>query len=71
MSGEAEYLSKNELLQGIFAELERACVEVAVNANPTSDEIRAAAMAEIRAIRSVQGKLRAMLATNPVPGPVV
>lgn len=67
MSGEAEYLLRNELLNQIFDELERDAVETAINAKPSDDEMRRVATQEARAIRSVRAKLNALLRakTNP------
>jgi hypothetical protein len=72
MNGEAQYLHDNELLAEIFATIERDAIELCINAPMDADEIRRCAMGEVRAIRSVQRKLKALLAkTNPKPGAVV
>ena len=72
MNGEAQYLHDSELLNEIFAQLERDAIELCINAPMADDEIRRIAAGEARAIRSVQRKLKALLAkTNPKPGAVV
>ena len=53
--GEAERLVNSPKLKVIFEELEKAYMEAGIYAE--DDEIRAAAMAEIRAIRSVREQL--------------
>lgn len=72
MNGEAQYLHDSELLKAIFDELERDAVELCVNCPVGDDETRRAASGEVRAIRSVRRKLKAMLAkTTPRTGAVV
>ena len=72
MNGEAKYLHDSELLNEIFDKMEANAFEWAVGVPFADDESRRIAIAEVRAIRSVRGKLKAMLlATNPAPGAVV
>ena len=72
-AGEAEYLLNNELLNEIFAGIERDALELGINASTADDEKRRCAMGEVRAIRSVREKLKALLRvkTNPAPDPRV
>jgi hypothetical protein len=72
MSGEAQYLSDNETLNKIFDDLERDAIEICVNCPISDDETRRNASGEVRAIRSVRRKLKALCAkTNPRTGAVV
>jgi hypothetical protein len=59
---EAAILRDNTLLTAILAEIERDGVETAVSASITDHETRGAAMAEIRAARSLSDKLRLRIA---------
>jgi len=70
-AGEAKYLHDSELLNEIFDKLEANAFEWALGAHFGDDETRRIAIGEVRAIRSVRGKLKAMLSTNPAPGAVV
>ena len=71
--GEINYLLENAILKEIFDGLERECMEIAVNARPDDDEMRRSALGEVRAIRSVRWKLKALLSakTNPPQDAVV
>ena len=72
MTGEAQYLHDSELLATLFDALERDALELCVNCPMGDDETRRIATGEVRAIRSVRRKLKAMLAqTNPRAGIVV
>ena len=62
MNGEAEYLLNNDLLKEIFDKLESDALETAVNAPLIDDETRRIATGEVRAIRSVRRKLKALCA---------
>jgi hypothetical protein len=59
---EAAILKDNTLLTAILAEIEQDGVERAVSAAITDDATRAAAMAEIRAARSLASKLELRIA---------
>lgn len=59
---EAATLKDNTLLTAILAEIEQDGVETAVSAKITDHETRAAAMAEIRAARSLASKLTIRIA---------
>jgi len=59
---EAAILQDNQLLTAILAEIERDGVERAVSAAISDDLTRAAAMAEIRAARSLASKLTLRIA---------
>ena len=69
MTGEAQTLLASELLKQIFTELEQTAINIAVNAKITDDETRAASLAEVRAIRSVQRKLEALVRAKANPTP--
>lgn len=55
---EAEQLLNNEFLTAILADLERDAFEGALAAKLTDDAARAAALGEVRAIRSFSAKLQ-------------
>ena len=72
---EAEQLQNNNLLTRILYGMEQDAVEIAVNAALTDHELRAAAMAEVRATRSFASKLEsliqdAMMARNRKGSPI-
>lgn len=58
---EAEQLLGNELLQRILSDIERDAVELAISAHLTDHELRASAMAEVRASRSLVAKLKSRI----------
>lgn len=69
---EAKYLCDHEGLNEIFDGLERDALELCVNCPVGDDETRREATGEVRAIRSVRRKLKALLAkTTPRTGAVV
>lgn len=73
MSGHAEMLANDQLLNDILDGLERDAMEMGVNANPSDDETRRISAMEVRAIRSLRGKLASLAkgAANPdVANPV-
>lgn len=57
----ARQILDNPLFGAVLSELEQAAIETAINAPILADNIRAAAMAETRAIRAFRSKLRASL----------
>lgn len=59
---EAQQLLNNQLLNSVLSEIERGAFERGVSAAPTDDEMRAAAMAEVRAVRSFVASLTHMIA---------
>lgn len=69
MNGEAQWLLDNELLNEIFAQIERDAIETAIGAQLGDDDMRRNATGEVRAIRGVRRKLEALLRAKTNPGP--
>lgn len=61
---EARQLLDNELLTTTLSKIETEALERAVAAKPQEHEIRASAMADIRAVRSLRNKLNAFIEEN-------
>lgn len=59
-NGEAQALIENQLLNEILDQLEDEAKEEAIAAELTDDEMRRASLGEVRAIRSLRAKLRAL-----------
>lgn len=59
--GEAEYLLDSQLLQKVFADMEREALERAIAAKASDDSLRRTSLAEVRAIRAVQDQLKSHL----------
>lgn len=59
---EAQQLLNNELLARVLSEIERTAFERGVSAALTDDNMRAAAMAEVRAVRSFVASLNGLIA---------
>lgn len=64
MALEAQQLIDNELLTTTLAGIEKSALDRAVNAKPAENEIRASAMADIRAVRSLTSKLQNLVEEN-------
>lgn len=59
---DAEQLLGNELLMRVLAQIERDAMETAVSAPLTDHELRASALAEVRAVRSFGSRLHGIIA---------
>lgn len=72
-SGHAQTLVDDRLLNDMFDQLEQIAMESAVIADPSDDEMRRTCTQEVRAIRAVRRKLKALARekTNPTPGTVI
>ena len=57
----ARQLLDNPLFDAVLSEIEQAAIEAAINAPALADDIRAASLSEVRAIRAFRSKLRASL----------
>ena len=66
-AAEADYLLKNELLNNILEAIEREAVESCIDALPLDDETRRISAFEVRAIRSLRRKLKAVLTAKTSP----
>jgi len=65
--GAAEKLLNDPLLNEILDGLERDAFELCVNAKPSDDEQRRTTTQEIRAIRSLRGKLKLLSKSKTKP----
>lgn len=61
---DAKMLIDHPLVNEIFDALEREAMSAAINAAPLEHDLRAARMAEIRAIRSLRQRLRLLVAES-------
>lgn len=66
-NGEAEQLLNSKLLNEIFDGLERDAIEDGINADLSDDEQRRISSMEVRAIRSLRGKLQALAEPKTKP----
>lgn len=65
----ARQILDNPLFTAVLDDIEKSAIETGINAPALADDIRAAAMAEVRAIRAFRSNLRAMLEdTRPRKG---
>jgi len=63
----AEQILSNPLFDAIMADMERIAIDLCINAPMINHELRAAAAAEVRAIRAFQANCRAALHNNRPP----
>lgn len=57
----ARQILDNPLFSVVLGDIERAAIETGINAPALADDVRAAAMAEVRAIRGFRAKLLGFL----------
>lgn len=61
----AEQIITNPLTETLLAEIEKSAMETGISAKLTDDETRAAAMAEVRAVRAFRRNLLQCARDNP------